>query len=59
METVLGMISRWLVRPTYQHSVSGPEVRPVAALLGAVSHMGLMISTSPSQDEFHSLVPGL
>ena len=58
METVLGMISRWLVRPTYQYSVSGFKVRAVAALLGAVDDMDL-ISTSQSQEKFHPLVPGL
>ena len=52
------MISQLLVRPTYQYSVSGFEVRPVAALLEAVNDMDLVL-TSPSQDEFHPLGPGL
>ena len=44
METVLecSMISRPLVRPTCQHSVSGFKVRAVAALLGAVDDMDLV-----------------
>ena len=59
VEIAQGLMNYHLpVRPTYQHSVSGLEMRTVAALLEAVDDMGLTL-TSLSQDKSHPPVPGL